>query len=400
MAWLFVDATFGLSGDMMLSSLIALGVDPNRLASELAQLIPDHFALTATPVVQGGIHATHLVVDCEEGHTHRHARDLMTMVETSALSERIKTRSFAIIDHLARAEARVHGIDPGEVSFHEVGAVDSIIDMIGTAIALEWLEIEGLIFSPPALGHGTVHCQHGLYPIPAPATAYLLEGVPLAPFDAEGELMTPTGAALLKALADSVGPFNGAKILAIGYGAGSRTYADHPNVVRSMIFEPRTTVLAHDHQHEHHDQVALLSANLDDLPAELMAHAGQALLAAGALDVWMDPVIMKKGRPGVVLNALASPDLVDSLAALFFRETSTLGVRIQGPFERRSLARHKVTVDLGYGTVDVKVGSFDGKVVQAAPEYETVARLSQAIGKPAKLIYQDVAAHLEAEDPA
>ncbi len=399
MAWLYIDATFGLSGDMMLSSLIDLGVDVARLSAELALLLPDRFALSTSRVEQRGIHASHLTVDCDLGHAHRHASDLLAMVEGSALPARAKTRSTAIITVLAEAEARVHGIDPREVSFHEVGAVDSIIDMIGTALALEWLDIEGLVFSPPALGHGTVLCQHGLYPIPAPATAYLLEGVPLAAFDAEGELITPTGAAILKALATTVGPFAGARMLAIGYGAGSRSYADHPNVVRAILFDPRETVRPLSHQHEHTDQVSLLAANIDDLPAELMAHAGQCLMDAGALDVWMDPVIMKKGRPGVVLNALVSPEQTESLATVFFRETSTLGVRIQGPFPRRALARHKAPLDLGYGTVEVKFGSLQGQVVQASPEFDSVAQLSATIGKPAKAIYQDVAAQLRLQDP-
>lgn len=400
MPWLYVDATFGLSGDMILASLVDLGVDLARISEPLSTLMPEHFTLTRQRIQQSGIQCTYLQVECDRSHHHRKASDLKAMVAQSDLAARVKERSAAIIDVLADAEARVHGIRPDEVQFHEVGAVDSIIDMIGAAIALEELQIDGLVFSPPALGHGTVDCQHGLYPIPAPATAYLLEKVPLSSFNAPGELTTPTGAAILRALADSVGLFSGEKMLAIGYGAGTRSYPDHPNVVRAILFEPKASVHPNHHQHEHTDQVSLLSANLDDLPAELMAHASQRLLDEGALDVWLDPVIMKKGRPGIVFNVLASPSQQDYLAHVMFEETSTLGIRIQGPFQRRSLARHRQSLDLGYGSVEVKFGWLDGQVIQAAPEYDTVNELSQASGKSAKLIYQDVAARLSSWRPA
>lgn len=394
MSWLHIDATFGLSGDMMLSSLIDLGVDVDRLAEALASFITEPFALRTEVVQQRGIRSTHLLVECAEGHHHRTAADLVAMVQSSPLVLRAQERSLAIINALANAEARVHGIEASQVAFHEVGAIDSIIDMIGTAIALEWLDIEGLTFSPPALGHGTVRCQHGLYPIPAPATAYLLEGIAIADFDAPGELITPTGAAILSALAERVEPFAGASMQRIGYGAGTRVYADHPNVVRAILFEPRQRTVANHEQDEQVDQVSILSANIDDLPAEVLSHASQRLLDAGALDVWMDPVIMKKGRPGVVLNTLTTPDREEALTALYFEETSTLGVRVAGPFRRRSLARSRQDLNLGYGRVTIKIARYRGKVVQVSPEYETVAALSQASGRSAKAIYQDVAAHV------
>ncbi len=395
MAWLYVDAIFGISGDMMLAGLIDLGLEPAALTRELAKLISEPFNLRSETINTGGVRATRLVVECEDqGHVHRTASDLTQMVAESDLPPRARQRSLAIIDVLAQAEARVHGIPKSAVSFHEVGAVDSIIDMVGTAIGLEWLGIDGLVFSPPALGRGTVACRHGLYPIPAPATAYLLEGVPLADFDAEGELTTPTGAAILRALASTVGPFRGSSLLKVGYGAGSRTYSDHPNVIRAIQFEPRPNIDPNSPGQEHTEPVSVISANLDDLSPELLAHASRQLLAAGALDVWMEPVVMKKGRPGMVLNALTRTDAEEAVTACFFHETSTFGVRISGPMRRHALARHLRRLDLGYGQVDVKIGQYHGQVVQASPEYETVASLSRASGRSARAIYADVATRL------
>ena len=396
MAWLYVDATFGISGDMMLAGLIDLGLDPAALARELAKLIPEPFDLRAETLQACGVRASRLVVECEDqGHVHRTASDLMRLVTASDLPPRARQRSLAIIDVLAEAEARVHGISKSAVNFHEVGAVDSIIDMVGTAIGLEWLGIEGLVFSPPALGRGTVVCRHGRYPIPAPATAYVLEGVPLADFDADGELTTPTGAAILKALASSIGPFRGTSLLKIGYGAGTRTYSDHPNVIRTIRFEPHPSVEPTNHSEEHTEHVSVISANLDDLSPELLAHASQQLLASGALDVWMEPVVMKKGRPGVVLNALTATNAEEAVTACFFQETSTFGVRIAGPMRRHALARQLRRLDLGYGQVDVKIGQYHGQVVQASAEYETVASLSRTSGRTARAIYADVMARLE-----
>lgn len=389
MPWLYLDTGFGASGDMILGALIDLGVDADRLGRELAGFLPEPFRLAAAPVDRSGIRAIQLTVDCEPpAHGHRHAAEILDAIRTSPLSARARARAERIVQALARAEGRVHGIAPEAVAFHEVGAIDSIVDMIGIALGLEELGVDGITAAPPALGHGTVRCQHGLYPVPAPATLYLLEGVPLGSFDAEAELTTPTGAAVVAALAERVGPFSGRRVLKVGYGAGSRVFDDHPNVLRAILYEPSLATSEGD-GHTTPDRVTHLAANIDDASGEILAHAADRLRAQGALDVWMTPVIMKKGRPGVVLNVLADPSASDALARVIFRETTTLGVRIAGPMPRRVLDRAVEEVDLGYGRLPVKTGRLDGDLVQAAPEYAEVAALSEQTGLPAKQVYQD-----------
>lgn len=389
MPWLYLDTGFGVSGDMILGSLIDLGVDAHKLGRDLAAFLPEPFQLKAGPVTRSGIRAVQFAVECEPpAHGHRHAAEILQAIAGSPLPPRAQTRARRIVEVLARAEGRVHGIPPEEVSFHEVGAIDSIVDMIGLALALEELSVDGITAAPPALGHGTVLCQHGLYPVPAPATLYLLEGIPLGTFDAEAELTTPTGAAVVAALADRVGPFSGRRVLKVGYGAGSRVFPDHPNVLRAMLYEPSDECASTGDDASTPELVSHLAANIDDASGEILAHAADRLLQQGALDVWMTPVIMKKGRPGVVLNVLAVPAAVDELSRTIFQETTTLGVRVAGPMPRSVLAREHREVDLGYGRVPVKIGRLDGEVVQAAPEYAAVASLSEATGRPAKLVYQ------------
>ena len=381
---LFFDAFSGISGDMTVGALLALGVELDRLRSELARLPLHGYALRASQQRVHGIQACKFDVDLDEhphdhAHAHRTYADIRAMIDGSALAPGVRGTALQIFARLAEAEGRVHGVPLDAVTFHEVGAVDSIVDIVGAAIGLAALEIDAVYVSALPLGSGTVTSQHGVIPVPAPATAELLRGFAVRVGDGVGELVTPTGAAIIAALARPgavVPPLN---IEAVGYGAGSRTLADRPNLLRLLLGRVAPAVGA--------DELIEIATNIDDSSPEIYEHVMEQLFAAGARDVWLGPAQMKKNRPATVLHVLAEPVACDALAAVILRETSSIGVRFH-PVRRMVLAREQITVETEYGAVQVKIARAPDGLLNVAPEYDDCRRIACERGVPLKVVYQ------------
>ncbi|GGG00003.1 nickel pincer cofactor biosynthesis protein LarC [Paenibacillus abyssi] len=317
--------------------------------------------------------------DHHHEHGHRKAADIIKGIENSKLPERVKSRSIRIFQAIAEAEGKIHGISPEEVHFHEVGAMDSIIDIIGVCLALESLDVDTVTASPVPTGSGKLRMAHGLYPIPAPATAELLRGIPLARLEAQGELTTPTGAGILKALAAEFGALPEGVIDTIGYGAGNKEF-DHPNVLRCIVMKA--------HGDDERENVVVMEAHLDDCTGEMMGYTMERLLEAGALDVFFTPIHMKKNRPGVLITVLTKPEIEASCEQLLLTETTTLGVR-RSQWTRRILGRRSVTVETRFGPVRIKQALQAGSVVHQSPEYEDAAQAARAHGVPLQAVYEE-----------
>jgi len=329
-------------------------------------------------------------------HVHRKAADILNMIELSSLPQRVKERSTAIFQMIAIAEGRIHGMPPEEVHFHEVGAMDSIIDIIGVCIAMENLDIDTIIASPVPTGHGRMRMAHGLYPIPAPATLELLRGIPLSGLQAEGELTTPTGAGILKALASSFGPIPAAQVQRIGYGAGKKDFP-HPNVVRALLLEetvPGKSVVTHGEK-ETVETIEVLEAQLDDFSGEQFGFLLDQLLNKGALDVYYTPVYMKKNRPGTLITVLAREPEAQACETVLLEETSTFGVR-RSTWSRRALGRRWIEVNTSYGTIRVKQALRAGAVVHSSPEYEDAAKAAREHVVSLAAVYEEVIKNMDA----
>lgn len=308
------------------------------------------------------------------------------MIQRSGLSPWVKEKSVAVFQRIANAEGKIHGCPPESVAFHEVGAVDSIVDIVGACVGLELLGKPRVLAAEPAEGSGWVDCAHGRFPIPAPATLAILgeRGIPLNQTDEAQELITPTGAALLAEFVESFGPMQGLVAERIGYGVGTRENRTRPNVLRVILGSaPVAAPSAPDWET---DRVAVLETNLDDVSSEVLGYVMEKAFTSGALDVFHTPIQMKKNRPGVLLSVLCAEEDGDRLTELLLRETSAFGVR-RHTAERRKLARETVEVTTRLGAVTVKLGKLGGKVVQAAPEYESCKRVAQAKGVPLKDVY-------------
>ncbi len=385
---LYLDCFGGISGDMMLGALIDAGVPPATLQSQLGLLGLEGYSLKIYQDKTHGFQGTKFLVEIEQNHhSHRTWEDIRRIIEGSGLHPQIKKRALEIFEKLARAEGKVHGVDPCRVHFHEVGAIDSIVDVVGTAIALHEAGVEKVYCSPLPTGYGSIQSHHGVLPIPAPATAELLKGFPLRPVKVEGELVTPTGAAIVAALAEGFGPLPAMKIAQIGYGLGANDYG-MPNFLRVFIGEEieRQEKMKTDRP-ELEQEISILQTNIDDLNPEILAYVAEKLLASGALDVWLTPVVMKKGRPANLLTVLCLPEKEDELREVIFTETSTLGVR--GRREKRvCLPRKQIDVETGFGAVRVKVAACrDGSGWQMSPEYEDCRRLAREKNVPLKNVY-------------
>lgn len=382
----YVDCFSGASGNMLVGALLDVGLDLEALRRELAKLPLQGYELSLEAQVRHGLRGTKFSALLQHRHhDHRHLADIEALVEGSTLSPEVKARSLAVFHRLACAEARVHGTSVDEVHFHEVGAVDSIVDVVSFVVGLEVLHVEALYSSPLTLGGGTVHTGHGLLPAPAPATLEILAEA-RAPIrrhpQAETELLTPTAAALLAELAVFRHP--PMTIEAVGYGFGTKEL-DWPNAVRIWL-----GVGAHRNAPlpvEERDEVVLLECNLDDITGEILGYALEQCLAAGALDAWFTPIQMKKNRPGVKFSLLTTPDLVPALSELLLRETSTLGVRYT-VYQRCKAGRRTRRVETPWGEVRLKEKILDGKVVARSPEYEDCARLAREAGVPLAQVYQ------------
>ena len=440
MKCLYLDCFAGISGDMTIGALLDLGLDLQTLERELAKLHLHGYRLEVQRVDKRGLQATQFKVllvaddhdagrDADSGfvetssvahehdhtgahdqphqHEHRSLRDILHIIATSDLSDRVKERASAIFTRLGQAEATVHGVDVQEVHFHEVGGVDAIVDITGAVIGLELLGVEQVIASPLHLGSGFVRMSHGTYPIPAPATAQLVRGVPVYATEAKGELVTPTGAAIVTTLAQSFGPLPMLTIEQVGYGAGSRD-RDFPNVVRAYLGEltPREPAslaplpsgreprAPHPEQHAmplnaqgYQEQTAtVIEANIDDMNPQHFEVLLATLLQAGALDVILIPAQMKKQRPGTLLQVVAHTADVNDLIGIIFRESTTIGLRTYG-VQRYMLPRETRQVVTPYGAVRVKVARHGDAVMNIAPEYEDCRALAQQHNVALKLVY-------------
>jgi len=389
----YFDTFSGASGDMIVGALIDAGLGIDELRSELAKLPLEGYTIAAEKTQKNGLAATKFNVVIEHSghghhphHQHRNLSDIVGIVDSSALAAAVKDKAKRVFARLAEAEAAVHGVGIDEIHFHEVGAVDSIVDIVGAAVALELLGVAEIVSGPLRFGSGTVKAQHGVLPLPAPATARLAEGFPVEHTGIRGELTTPTGAAVLTALADSFGPPPPMTLERTGLGAGNADRPERPNVLRVMIG-------ARDDSRS--DRVLILEANIDDASAEIIGHASEALLAAGALDVFAVPIQMKKSRPGTLLSVIARPEDRAALEEILFRETTTFGVRRREE-PRTKLERRSVEVEVRGAKVRVKLGLLGGEVVTVSPEYDDCARLARETGAPLRRIY---AAARAAADP-
>lgn len=393
----YFDAQAGISGDMTLGALIHAGVPVAALQDALAPLGLPGWSLGAEPASQQGISGIQVAVQVAPDQPQRDWRTIRAMIEDSALSDGAKERALGVFASLAAVEAQIHGVPVDAVHFHEVGAVDSIVDIVGTAVALDHLRIEAIYASPFATGHGWVRSQHGRIPVPAPATLALIAGAraPLVPLETDKETVTPTGAAIITTLArEYIRP--PMRVQAVGYGFGTRVMP-WPNCLRVWIGEalPVAATVTPFSVASHAESVAsppapddelLLEANLDDMTPEALAYALERVFAAGALDAWFTPITMKKSRPAVMLSAICATDNAKSVTDTILRETSTFGVRAL-PIHRTKVARHWETVETLWGPVRVKVKTVGGVARDAVPEYEMVAALARAADVPFRDVY-------------
>lgn len=368
----YLDAFSGISGDMLVGALADAGADQDAIATAVASLQAGA-TVSFEKVKRRGIAATKYHVAVEAAQPHRHLSHILEMIAKADLSGRAKHNAQAVFRKLGEAEAAVHQVPVEKVHFHEVGAADSIADIVGACVAFDLLAIDALVCSPVNVGSGTVQTEHGVLPVPAPATARLLQNAPVYSRGPAIELTTPTGAAVAATLAARFGILPPMKIARAGYGAGGHDFPEHANVLRVLLGEPTGAAEAL--------AVSVIEANIDDLNPQVLAYATERLLEAGALDVTVQPVLMKKGRPGNLLRVIAEPEHRETLAQLIFAETSTLGLRIYSA-ERRVQARTSTEVSTPYGTVRIKVGS-EGSY---APEYEDCRKLALDSGVALKRV--------------
>lgn len=376
----YFDCFAGISGDMTLGALLDAGADESLFRRELEKLQGIEFDLRIDKVNKNGIQATNVEVVIGEQHHHRRLRDVVEIISASALSDAVKSRAIGIFRRLAEAEGTVHGISPEEVHFHEVGAVDAIVDIVGASVGIELLGVERIVASPLPMGHGFVEAAHGRIPLPAPATVELLKGVPVYPTNVEGELVTPTGAAIVRTLASEFGGMPPMSIHSVGYGAGKADFP-FPNTLRVLMGE-MSEELPQSHE------VSIVEANIDDMNPEFYDSVFERLFKAGALDVYLTPIQMKKSRPATLLSAICPAERVDEVARTILAETTSFGVRISHA-ERRCLDRRWETVATKYGEVRVKIGMLDGEPVTASPEYEDCRKASEACGVPVRRVYEE-----------
>lgn len=361
----YLDAFSGISGDMTVGALVDAGASAESVVAAIASL---GVKASVEKIKRGGVAASKFRVRVETAAGHRHLAKILEMIARSGIAERAKRDASAVFSKLGDAEARVHGVDIEQVHFHEVGAADSIADIVGACVALDSLGIDELRCSAINTGSGTVKTEHGILPVPAPATALLLEGKPVYARGPEVELTTPTGAAIVAALAVGFGAMPAMRIQSIGYGAGDRDFKEQPNVLRAMVGAttraPEATV------------VSVIEANIDDANPQVLGYAIERLMGAGALDASLSPLLMKKSRPGSLLRVIARPEDQETLAQLIFAETSTLGLRISAA-ERRVEERSIEEVETEFGRIRMKIS---GKGF--APEYEDCRAVAERTGEP------------------
>ena len=404
----YLDCASGISGDMTLAALVDAGVDLDRLNAAVGSLGLPGCRLRAEEVKKHGFRATQIVVDHEHEHAHRHLHQILAMIDAGELTARQKDTARRIFTRLGEAEAKVHGLPIEKVHFHEVGAADSIADIVGAAVGFDLLGVERIVVSPVPTGTGTIRIAHGECGVPAPATAELLRGIPLAESSIPSELTTPTGAAILATLADSFGPLPAMKIQRIGYGAGQKDFAERPNILRLLVGEaverpaksgsgpffgeealPADWIPPEnmDLTPSGCDQVCVLETNLDDISGELIGYCASRLWELGALDVYTTAIQMKKGRPGVTLTVLCRPSDAAAVEDILFGETTTLGVR-RWMAARTVLRRQPHCVVTPWGPVEGKIGWLRDGQPRFAPEFDSCRRIAEEKRVPLREVYE------------
>jgi hypothetical protein len=436
---LYLDCFSGISGDMTVGALCDLGIKPSAFEWELSKIeIGDfhaHWERTSRQNIEGvkfTIHegATHTHDQDEEEHHHHHEhdehehhhdhgheehehhhghhhnephdhehphhdedehhhhgrayREIRELIESSTLSDFVKKHAAGIFERIAKAEGKIHGKKPDEVTFHEVGALDSIADIVLVCAGIELLKVDRVMASPLAEGRGWIESAHGRFPVPAPATLEILSGIPLGSIDESFEFITPTGAAILAEFAQGFGPMPEMKIEKIGYGAGGRITKSRPNVLRAILGETVGGAGADGYER---DTITRIETNIDDLSPEIIGAVTEQLFKAGALDVFLTPIQMKKNRPALQLTALCEENAVGQVAELIFRQTTSFGIRMDR-VDRLKLARSFETVQTAYGPVIVKIGSLRGETLQVSPEFESCKLLAEKSGQPIRAIYE------------
>lgn len=379
MKTMYFDCFSGAAGDMIVGALIDAGADFGKVRDGLMSLGVEGYEVAIEKVKKKGVMATKFHVNiAQQGHPHRHLKHIVAIIEKGDLPQHVREASLETFRRIAEAEATVHGSTIEKVHFHEVGAVDSIVDIVGTHLALDQIKPERIESSPLHVGSGTVQCAHGVMPVPAPATALLLKGLPTYGGTVEGELVTPTGAALIAQLAQKFGPQPAMSIDTVGSGSGTRDLPDRPNVLRVMLGQAIGISSATE-------TVTIVEANIDDMNPELLPPLVKSLLDAGARDAFLTPILGKKGRPAYIVTAMADDSATEKVADALFRGSSTLGMRIRRE-ERICMDRAFKTVQTPWGAVRVKVGLRDGAVANVAPEFDECTRVADA----AKVAVRDV----------
>ncbi len=381
----YFDCFSGASGDMILGALLHAGFSFDKLEAELKKLTIDGYEVCQKKVLRSGITGTKFDVSVypvkknEGGQLRRTLQSIAKIIHDSMLEKRVKEDSIRVFSRLAEAEARIHNTTPDDVHFHEVGAIDSIIDIIGAVIAFHDLGIEKVYFSSIRTGRGFVSCDHGNFPIPAPATVELLRGCNVIGTDIEFELTTPTGAAILTTLGENVKMCPEIVLSNIGYGAGCREIAETPNLLRVMVGDTASLY--------EQDEVWVVETNIDDMTGEHLGHLLEEVLQAGALDGYITPVQMKKSRPGSLVSVIVEERNVSRVEDVIFYHSTTFGIR-RYKTNRRKLSRQLVKVETEFGMIQVKIGMFNGKIRNVAPEHEECKKIAVERGLPLKLVYQ------------
>lgn len=374
----YFDCFSGISGDMTLGALVDAGVDAKAIQAAVASLsLPCE--LTFETVRRGGFRATYARVKTPHEHAHRHLHHIEAIIDKSILTPRQNQLAKRIFRRLGEAEATVHGIDLQKIHFHEVGAVDSIVDIVGAAVGLDLLGADRIEASPVPPGLGSVRAAHGLMPLPAPGTAELLKGVPLAQSTVELELTTPTGAAILTSIADRFGPLPAMTIESIGLGAGTKELPGQANILRLMVGQVASAPASSD-------RIWVLETNLDDIPGEIVGYTTELLMKAGALDTFLTPIQMKKNRPGVMVTVLCNENQIPPLEEILFRETTTLGIR-RYAVSRHKLKRQATEVETAFGKVRGKLGWSEDRPPVFSPEHDDCARIASERNVPLREVY-------------
>jgi len=386
----YLDIFFGISGDMTLGALVDAGVDADELIAELKNLDIEGWEISFEKVKVSGLGATRATVSAAHEHhrdDHRHGMSpgqLIEIIERASLNDSVKQRAVAVIERVAEAEAEAHRVPIEDVHFHELGGLDTIIDVAGAIIGFDLLGVERVYSSPIPVSHGFVNCAHGRLPVPVPAVVNLLKGVPTVPLDVAGETVTPTGAAIATVLSSGSGTMPAMTLLSSGFGAGHKEFPEAANLLRIIVGEAGEARASGRYEA---DVQILIEANIDDMNPELYEAAQQAIFEAGAVDCWFTPIFMKKNRPAVKLSALAAPGNADAVADAIMTNTTTFGVR-RLETRRDCLARETRQVDTAYGTVGVKVGMRAGEIITASPEFADCQRLAAEHGVAVKTVYQ------------